>query len=180
MPNWCEGSLRIRGKYEDVARFFNEGINAYTRARTIENPNNWDTVKVERAKWFKLEKVSDEYTYINFDNLEGNHAWIYIEDTKRAFVNEEIDSITVLTHNDVSTVAFAIKQAWGFEEDNWTDISLKYHLELKLYGIEAGMGFFEDLYIKDGKVVSDNSYAPPKNGTYDDFVWNCPFPWMGG
>lgn len=177
MPNWCEGSLRIRGKYEDVIRFFKEGINAYTR-----DHKTGDMVKVDREKWFELEKESDNYTYVNFDNLNYNHESIYIENTKRAFINEESDfnsSITILTHNGISTTAFAIQQAWGFEEDDWTDISTKYHLELKLYGIEAGMGFFEDMYIKDGKVVSDKSYGSI-NDSYDDFVWNCPFPWMGG
>lgn len=45
MPNWCEGSLRIRGKYEDVIRFFKEGINAYTR-----DHKTGDMVKVDREK----------------------------------------------------------------------------------------------------------------------------------
>lgn len=173
MPNWCEGSLRIRGKYDDVIKFFKEGINAYTF--DTKSPNG---EKVDRDKWFELVKESDAHSYIYFDNVNGNHRCVYIENTRRAFIDEAYD-ISILTHNEVTTTACAIKQAWGFEPDDWLEISNKYHLELKLFGIECGMGFYEEMYIKDGEIISDTSYAPA-NGLYDDFIWNCPFPWMGG
>ena len=30
MPNWIEGSLKVRGNYENVKRFFLDGTNDYT------------------------------------------------------------------------------------------------------------------------------------------------------
>ena len=75
--------------------------------------------------------------------------------------------------------ALGIKQAWGIDMDDWIELSKKYSLELKLYCIESGMGFYENVHIKNGEILTDDS-SGYELGRYHEFVWNCPFPWIGG
>ena len=45
---------------------------------------------------------------------------------------------------------------------------------MKIFGVERGMEFCQDIEIADGVVVKSEQI------TYDDWDWDCPFPEMGG
>lgn len=170
MPNWCEGSLKLRGKTENIMRFINEGLNVYTGPAYSE--------LLDKKDWLEIIDNGKEL------EIYFNHDTIYVEDTKRAFINLEYSKIchkndVILTKDDDDQIAvFDISQAWGFRNEDWLAIAEKYDLNIKLYGIEQGMGFVEDLLICDhGKTMIDNS---PNFYDYKDFLWNCPLPWFGG
>ena len=78
MPNWCQGTVGIRGKRDDVLKFLKEGF--------------------ERYKY------------------DG-------ETNKNVLVSSNI---------------FKMDEAYN-DEDDWTALSSKYHLDFNLYGIECGM-----------------------------------------
>lgn len=52
-----------------------------------------------------------------------------------------------------------------------------YDLQIKLYGVEQGMMYTHYIFIKDGKIEEEKTNMYDK---YEDWLWNVPFPNMGG
>ena len=128
-------------------------------------------------EWIDWEYFDDGIGPIQFI---CDHNWIYVDETKRAFINEDIDVYlySVNNKNDKYIGLFGVKQAWGFKTDDWLIIAKKYNLDIKLYGIEAGMGYWQEVEIINGQIMTD--YIYPRGDEYASYIWSCPFPWMGG
>ena len=174
MPNWCKGSLKLRGKSDDILRFFKEGLNVY-KYKFDEQGNNISEV-LDKSTWFKLDDDSLDPEYSHYD-IWLNAIELYVEGTNRAFViTDTVDEIVIDKGDNV--IAYCeVQQAWGFRVEDWEAISKEYNVDIRLYGIECGFGFEDNIVIIDGKaeLAESNNY-----GSYDGFVWNCPFPWIGG
>ena len=178
MPNWCEGPIKIRGKYENVKKFLTEGVNIY---KDTWNGEERISEAVPREKWLAIEEgvknnVTNIFRHYNEPDLYTND-WVYIEETKRAFITDfDID----LDKDDDPVVAVAnFAQAWGIRPEEFAKLAEKYEVDFRLYGIDGSMGFFEEYEILDnGKTIND---LGPKNWlSYSEFKWLCPFPFMGG
>lgn len=155
MPNWIEGTLKLRGNSEDLKRFFDNAIQPCASC----NP--------------KMQKRED---FIKCDYEGGDcvvslkrDAWV--SGTRRAFVAEGCD---VYWNKSYDTVCIPIRQAWAFVPENWEEISKKYNIDVRLYGFECGMEFCQEVEIVAGKLTMDNEIK------YDDWDWECPMPRMGG
>ena len=159
MPNWIEGTLKLRGDRKNIRRFFAEGL--------------------EASHWTGNEKLEDQVTdmsyvhelYVCFQNEP------HIRGTRRAFITGS----SVWMDMDKETEGIAcvdIKQAWCFTTedrvDEWKAISEEYDLDVKLYGIECGMEFTQEIIILRGEAPIINTKQ------YTDWDWECPFPNMGG
>lgn len=159
MPNWIEGTMKLRGKREDIKRFFREGLDA--------------------SQWVKPEKLEEQVT----DN--SGDGWLeflfkhepHIKDTRRAFITDDY----AYMEKDEGVVCVNVKQAWAFytggeskDLENWKAISEKYNVDIKLFGIESGMQFTQEIVIVRGRkpIVNEKQY--------EDWDWDCPFPGMGG
>lgn len=170
MPNWCEGSLKLRGDPMDILRFIQEGLNVYSYS------NSHDNTLLDKSKWMGVIENTDSVE-IYFD-----HDEIYVEDTQRAFINLVYTGLAkrevyIDKHKNPEICVLHVSQAWSFREEDWIEIAKKYNLDIRLTGIEQGMGFMEDLIItKDGEVTD----LSPSYENYDDFRWNCPIPFIGG
>lgn len=82
MPNWMEGSLKLRGNSENILRFFKEGLTAYV-GRWNEN-NEYENIPVEKEKWLEIiDNGNDTEVYLN----PVDSAWIHVDNTKRAFID---------------------------------------------------------------------------------------------
>ena len=174
MPNWCEGSLKLKGKYDDILRFWEEGVNAYSYS--VDRNNERGTDLIPKEEWYEIEEY-EESTII------ANHippsCWIYIEGTKRAFVDDSFCSYTILKDSSGKAImAIPFRQAWTIRQQDWMDIAKKYHLEIKIYAIESGAGFYCSFHVLSDGAILENNFCQTEK--YEDFVWNCPFPWMGG
>lgn len=157
MPNWIEGTLKLRGKREDIKRFFDEGLEA----------SSWADPKDREDQ--VMDYSGENYISYGFKNL----TWI--KDTRRAFIqNQEIEM-----DDEEGVLCLDVKQAWGFSRDEsdldqWKAISDEYNLDLKLFGVEHGMQFTQEVIIIRGR-------SPIVNVTkYENWDWDCPFPRMGG
>lgn len=155
MPNWCKGTLKIRGNIKNVERWCKENINIYKRSRT------------EDGIYVPLIDI-DNPIKINID--VPNDA--YIEGTKRNFV--EPDSYYNLVHDDTTILVLNVRAAWFFESEPYITMSRDYGIDFRFYGFECGMEFNQEIIIENGELVADNEI------TYDDYLWECPFPLMGG
>ena len=170
MPNWCEGSMKLRGKPENILKFVKEGLDLYCGD---------DATLVDKSLWLNLVEGPD-YAQIDFINRNiPPYESIYINGTKRAFIrSDDHNYIYFRTDQDSVIVAFAIKQAWGYRPEEFRKIAQKYQVDIRLYGIECGGGFIEEYEILDnGETFNDLS---PVYSTYNEYEWECPFPWIGG
>lgn len=153
MPNWIKGTMKLRGKREDIRQFFNEGLDA-------SGYNNVD----DQVK----DDSGADYLFFNF------WAEPHIKDTRRAFVTGDY----VEMYGDQGVACVDVKQAWTFshEEDLnvWQEISEKYNVDIKLFGIEQGQESTEEVIIIRGCKPIVNKKQ------YEDWDWDCPFPRMGG
>ena len=173
MPNWCSGSLKLRGQYENQVKFLTEGLNEYSY--------NWDDEKqqsveivIPKDRWIRRIEEYGEVGARGFDMEIEPGEWVYVEGTKRAFITS--DYIEFTEENEI-IITIEINQAWDFRVDDWINISKKYGLDIKLWGVDRGWGFMHEIEIVKGEVASDIS----KNwDNYNDFLWECPLPWLGG
>lgn len=157
MPNWIEGTLKLRGKREDIKRFFDEGLEA----------SSWADPKDREDQ--VMDYSGENYISYGLKNLPC------IKGTRRAFIqNQEIEM-----DDEEGVLCLDVKQAWGFscnesDLDQWKAISDEYNLDLKLFGVECGMQFTQEVIIIRGR-------SPIVNVTkYENWDWDCPFPRMGG
>ena len=91
MPNWIEGTLKLRGQSEDLKRFFKDGV--------------------RQSEWHEDDKRPiEDYVQTAFDGefcevIFKNEPWI--KGTHRAF----IESNYVNWDESFATVAIEVKQA---------------------------------------------------------------------
>ena len=169
MPNWCEGSMKLRGKALDILRFIQEGLNVY------EN----DT-PIEKDKWLEIKDNNNEVEIYFIKDT------IYVEGTARAFINNRYSSnlhyeeyFVLHKDDDDEVLCFTISQAWGFRKDDWVTIAEKYGLDIWLYGVDQGNGYVENWRIdRHGEMFFLD--MSPIYENYKDFLWRCPIPWLGG
>ena len=154
MPNWIKGTMKLRGKREDVMRFLDNEI----------EPNSSDKACVERT----VDDDFVEYTFFNNPHVKG---------TRRMFFDDQ----TIYMEDDDASVCIDVRQAWSFspregKEDLQLleDFTKKYNIDIKLFGIESGFCFTQEVIVIRGCRAINNVKQ------YEDWFWDCPFPIMGG
>lgn len=157
MPNWIEGTLKLRGKHDNIHRFIKEAI----------MPSRMFGVIVEKE--YVIDRSDDEDIDVTIKNEP------YIAGTRRMFIQD----CDVRMWGVFGVAVFDIKQAWSFsstQEDLETlqKIAHTYDVDVRLYGIERGMEFTQEVIVT-AKGVEKNEVK-----VYEDWDWECPFPNMGG
>lgn len=161
MPNWCEGVLKVRGTKQNVVNYLQE---------LLEVP------------FYGLNKVSESGIIFSEDWGEisfeiKNRDYFYLKNTRRAFI--DTNKFDFYWYGDdpeevgVASIPY-FKQAWGIIADNYTDLSKKHNVDLKIFGYEQGMEFTQELEIHKGVVIKYADY------TFDDYEWEVPFSHLGG
>lgn len=177
MPNWCFGCLKARGTKENLINFLDNGISMMKFSAT-ENSN-----VVINENFYKLEDQDDDYYEIIWQ--VSDHGWLYIKDTNRAFVDDGCywhPSRLMKFYDNCWMLYFPINQAWNYRTEDWEELSEKYNINFRFYGIESGIGFTRDVEIINGHAERDltSRYQLNNANYYDDFIWECPFPELGG
>lgn len=159
MPNWIEGTLKLRGKRENIRNFIKNEITA-SELYGVKSDINEQVI----------DDSGDDYLDFTFKD----EPWI--EGTRRAFITNEY----LWMEEDYGVAVLSIKQAWSFNSndedlDRWKEIARNYDIDIKLYGIECGMQFCHEIIITEkGSRVVENVIQ------YENWDWDCPFPNMGG
>ena len=152
MPNWIEGTLKLRGDYEKIRQFFMEGLDQ--SAGIFENAP---------IRCFVTDFSGKGYTNLAFDNSP------HIRDTSRAFITGK-----EVYFEPGMIACIEIKQAWDFAVTEWIEISKKYGVDIRLFGFEMGYEFCREIEVAKGKLTIY------KKITYSDYQWECPMPTLGG
>lgn len=158
MPNWCKGTLKIRGKISDLKRFVLEGLQPVNVLGEEQEPFNF--------------KSEDEESF--FLETEQARSCIWIRDTRRHFC--ETDYIEAYADDaDTPTVLLLpMKAAWGIEAEPLRDICKKYNVDMRVQGFERGVEVSQFIEIINGEITHDDTIK------YDDWRWDCPCPLLGG
>lgn len=159
MPNWCEGSLKLRGKLENVKKFFLKGLKCYECSR-----KNFSQTIDENT--IELEEDSEDEVCIRINKTA------HILGTRRAFI--ENTDIELVPERGLTTVAVNVKQAWYMCAEEFLEIAKKYNIDIRLYGFERGGEFNQEIIIENGEIIKDDEIK------FDDYVWECPMPELGG
>lgn len=159
MPNWCEGSLKVRGKIENVKKFFLEGLKCYEY-----NYKNFSQTIDKEA--IELKEDSKDEVWIRINKIA------HISGTRRAFI--ENTDIELIPERGYTTTAVNVKQAWYMCAEEFLEIAKKYNIDIRLYGFERGGEFNQEIIIENGEIIKNDEIK------FDDYVWECPMPELGG
>lgn len=129
MPNWCEGTLKIRG--------------------TVKQLRNFVETAFEKGDYFFGES-SDTYIFVNLKD----YSWL--KGSYRAFCSGAIE-VSVDKTDDKSIAVLDFKQAWNVKSEVLLELAQKTGVDLKLYAFERGMEFNRDIEILNGVLVKDKT-----------------------
>ena len=133
MPNWAEGSLKLRGKKENIAQALKY---MFCTADNVEIEEDLE------IGWFELTTTAP-YFYIN-----GTRRAI-IQNNKLSFWLD--DDYLVIEINDFN-------QAWAVEPENYQKISSKFDVDIKIFTFECGMEFTQEIEISKGEIIKNSCY----------------------
>ena len=126
MPNWCEGTFKVRGTLSDVERFVRE--------------NMLDSI-------ISITKSEGDLEL----ELSGE---AYIKDSNRMFIYPGY--YYSFDKNGKNTLTLQFKAAWRVYIDPFVKMSKDYDVDIKIYGFEKGSEFNQDIVIVNGEVIKND------------------------
>lgn len=149
MANFAEGTIKLRGRAENIKSALKYMFEAAGDV-TIEEDTDGELI---------IFNSSDSYFYLN--------------GTKRAF----IDGKSFEVHLDDDFLIIELNnfmQACRAIPDDYTKISEKFNVDIKIFTFEQGMEFTQEIEISKGKILKDIVRK------YDNYSWEVPFGNFGG
>lgn len=129
MPNWCEGTLKIRGNMENVRKFMEEGIN-----------------------WTPSKLVVEDYDgELDFSTSGTGARWI--KNTSRHFIM--CDKIMYLYKG--YTLFLDFKAAWNVSAEDLKKVCQTYGIDMKVQAFDRGMEFSQIVEIINGEITKDET-----------------------
>ena len=151
MPNWCKGSLKVRGTKENLMKFILEGL----------RPVGY--LGEEREK-LTLNEYGDLYS--------DETCWI--ENTRRGFVEKPEVYFSEYEDGEMQIKVFSARFAWGISAEELRKTCKKYQVDMKIHGFEKGMEFNQIIEIVNGEIIKDEEIH------FDNYNWDCICPELGG
>lgn len=154
MPNWCEGTLRIRGTIENLRKFIENGLEPIDSMGEPEKP---------------LVVCADE------TSLFAERSGLYhIKGSRRHFVEDDYFAANVKNPGETAVMAVNMKAAWKIDVQSLRDLCEEFLIDMRIQGFEQGMEFSQIIEIVNGQVVKNEEIK------YENWTWDCPCPKMGG
>lgn len=155
MPNWCQGTLKVRGEYDNLKAFLE---NALDECSYYGNPPEGPLLEVAETP---------EYADITLRRMA------HLKNTSRGFVEEDTD-ILLEKKTEKQIIFLAAQFAWDIKTEELQRLSQEYGVDLKITAFEQGVQFERDIEIVQGFVCLDSTKK------YQDYAWMCPCPTVGG
>lgn len=143
MPNWCRGTLRVRGTKENLTKFVLEGLQPVTYVGQELVPL----------------KINDD------DCIEGDRCWI--KGTYRGFVTDLSEDTYYWKDEEKTTIALDAEFAWGISSEELLNSCKQYGVDMRIHAFERGMCFNQIIEIIDGEITKDEEVK------FDDYKWDC-------
>lgn len=169
MPNWAEGSLKVRGLEKDVIAFLKGALSGIPSVgASMKAALSVGDIKIPNVE------IEEDGFNIKISSPNGLH----IEGSRRAFIEGVVDYWFLDDEEDEpSQVVFTIdnfKQAWAVQTDNFARLSKKYNIDIKIHAFEKGMEFNQLIEIHKGEIIKDEEIQ------FADYQWECVLPNLGG
>lgn len=150
MPNWCAGTLRVRGTKENLTKFVLEGL----------QPVDYIGEGLEALK------MND------YSEVKCSRCWI--KGTRRGFILG-LD-VFIDDWNDEGKIAIGLDAefAWGISAEELLNSCKQYNVDMRIHAFERGIQFNQIIEIVDGKITKDVEVK------FDDYDWDCICPNIGG
>lgn len=103
--------------------------------------------------------------------LQNGATWLI--GSQRAFIMGEI-CVEATSSKEKVVTALHFRSAWDVDSEVLVNLAVKSGVDIKLYAYERGGEFNRDIQIIGGKVVKDETI------TFDDYIWDCQCPLIGG
>ena len=111
MPNWCKGTLRVRGTKEDLTKFVLEGL----------SPVTYLGQELEPLKMDDLGRVDCE------------RCWI--KGTYRGFVVDSYVYFDDLEDEEETTIGLETEFAWGISAKELLQSCKKYGVDMRIHAL---------------------------------------------
>lgn len=171
MPNWCEGTIKFRGKRDDIIRAMTEGL------QPCEGGSGVIAYCEEYSEADILDfSVTSNETYW----LDGTHRH-FIESTWQ----RHFDASRYGDEDGDFIIALPFRAAWGIlaradaDRNGLDKFAMKYRVDVRASGFEQGMGFKQTVEVnRHGEVIMDveENYGHD----YARYMWECEMPLLGG
>jgi len=167
MPNWCEGNIRLRGKRADIMDFLRNEIECVGYRNY---PDGLETQLVE------IEEFYGDVIVNAPDNMKNTaFCRFHIKETRRNFISGKSFNVYLDEDAEPNTICIdGFRAAWGVEAEPYLKKARKYGIDIHIVGFERGMEFSQEIEIVGGELLKDCEIK------YDDWMWECPMPNMGG
>nr|DAR69287.1 MAG TPA: hypothetical protein [Caudoviricetes sp.] len=127
MPNFAEGTLKLRGERENIKSALKEMLASDTVTISEEN---------DGAKLF----------------FSTTNSYFYINGTKRAFFDKNLIEILFEETFEVIEIDNFI-QAWGVIPENFLVFSKKHGVDIKIFAFEQGLEYSQEIEIINGAIT---------------------------
>ena len=152
MPNWAEGTIKLRGRAENIA----SALKYMFCDNAVTVKEEWDGEKLILLIF------------------ETTAPYFYINGTRRGFI--ETDSLEFWLEQEFLIVELQdFKQAWAAIAENYQEISSKFDVDIKIFTFEMGMHFTQEIEISKGNIIKNIC-----NDKFLNYEWDVPFSNLGG
>ena len=168
MPNWCSGVLKVRGKKKDLLNFLNNGIerHGYPRDESYEYTKYPLDAELDKFGDVFCKETDDEH-----------HSWLYFKDSRRLFVDKNIEWYFSSNEDEEIIQVLDIKQAWCIDADYFVKISKQYNVDFKLMCFEQGCQFVQEIEVVKGNIKKNKTKDYKR---YKNYAWSVYDPRLGG
>ena len=130
MPNFAEGTIKLRGRAENIKSALKYMFGAVGDI-TIEDDTDGEIITFT---------TTDSYFYIN--------------GTKRAYIDN--DSFEIHLDDDFLIIELDnFNQAWRAIPEDYIEISEKFNVDIKIFTFEQGLEFTQEIEISKGKILKN-------------------------
>lgn len=168
MPNWCEGTLKVRGKIENIKRWVKENLKCYEHKYITTNSGKveYQSIEIENAIIDEFPDIDEEYC-LNITHLA------YIKSSRRHFIQPN-EYWCISDDNDIAILELNFQSAWQIDEEPFISMSKAYNVDFRFFGFEKGNQFNQEVLINNGKLIKNVDIE------FDNYKWECPFATLGG
>ena len=125
MANFAQGTIKLRGRAENI-----KSALKYMFSTVVDIT------------------IKEDGEIITFSTTDSH---FYINGTRRAFIDN--DSFKIYLDDDFLIIELEdFKQAWAAIADNYTEISSKFDVDIKIFTFEMGMEVTQEIEISKGKI----------------------------
>ena len=132
MPNWAEGTIKLRGRSENIKSALKDML---FKLNDVSYEDNGESLVIESIGSSSIRINKSRRAFIKCERIE-----LYFED---AFEIIEIQNFS---------------QAWAAIPDNFVELSKNHDVDIKIFTFEKGFEFTQEIEISKGEIVKDVCY----------------------